>query len=296
MATITKTFTFATTVEGYAATTASGVTGGWDGTVGGAAAGSLKMRRAGKNLAAAQSYWEWTGTWEDLGVPADSIVTAIRLNSGWTRCSEYTVGASSTIGPYEIRDAAAALIGTLWTGRATTATDTGTAIAQQAAVTIPTHASATTVKIRLADTLATGSSNSAAVSTHDDDVALLITYTPALGVQPADSEGLSDQLALVANYLRDEPDDMTLADTQTSVADYVRNLAVESVGLTEVFSAQKDSPRFVTDSAGVTESIAVEVANNRALADGMGMTDSVTTEAVKESGLWLFHYDGKIGG
>lgn len=179
MATVTKTFAFLSNAESFVATAGPASTLSWDGTTGNPA-GSLKARTAGRNKIDS-NYWEWTGTWEQLGVPTGSVVTGIQLSSTSTRCSEYNVGAGSSIGPYELRNGDGTVLrGTLWSGRSVSASSgTWTVTGTQAAVTFAAEASTTQVRIRLADQLNTGNNNGAAISVHDDQVVLIITYAAA---------------------------------------------------------------------------------------------------------------------
>lgn len=179
MATVTKTFTFLADAEGYVATAATGVTLAYNSTVGNPA-GSLSASTANKNVVAAPSYWEWSGTWESLGVPVGATVTAARLTSASTICAARSAHATTTdFGPYELRDSAAALIGTLWAGRTATGAETAWVVTPaQALVTVPNHASSTSVRIRLADTIATGGGGGAPdVRLHDDEVSIEVTYS-----------------------------------------------------------------------------------------------------------------------
>lgn len=223
MATVTKTFSFASNAESFAGTAASNVTMAWDGTTGNPS-GSLKARRTGKNLAKASSYWEWTGTWEDLGVPAGNLVTAVRVNSAQTRCTEYATAASSNIGPYELRDSAGTtLIGTLWAGRTITAADGAwVAVTAQSDVSIA-HDSFATVKIRLVDQLATGSSNSAAITTYDDEVSLVITYSAPTAKSGTDSGTFSatetSAIEVIQSISSSDSGTISAATESASVAD-----------------------------------------------------------------------------
>jgi hypothetical protein len=178
VATVTKLFAFAASAEGFVATQGANSTLTWDSTTGNPA-GALKARITGRSKSNA-NWWAYTGTWESLGVPVGATVTAIRVSAAYTRCTEYTTGASSTIGPYELRDNGGVLQATLWTGRTVTAVDAAwVAVPAQTDQAVPSglQASGSTVQIRLADTLATGASSSAAVSSYDDQVSLVITYT-----------------------------------------------------------------------------------------------------------------------
>lgn len=184
MATLTKTFVFLSDAEGFMATVNTGITLAYSSTVGNPP-GSLEAKTINKNQVALENWWEWTGTWESLGVPAGAIVTSVRLMSASTRCSSRSSHATITqIGPYELRDSASALVGTLWAGRTASAAETAwVATATQTAVAVPSHTSGTTVKIRLADTIATGGGGgSANVAMHDDQLSLEVTYTEPVPV------------------------------------------------------------------------------------------------------------------
>lgn len=190
MPTVTKTFAFAADAEGFvAAQVAASRSLTYDAAVGNPA-GSLKASTATKSLASAESYWEWAGTWEALGVPAGGVVTSVRLLSASTRVATRSAHVTSSIvGPYRLHSDAGALIGTLWAGRTAVAAEAGwTATGAQAAVAVPSHASTDVVRVRLADTNATTSGGgTAALAMHDDQVAIEVTYTapaPSLAVDP----------------------------------------------------------------------------------------------------------------
>jgi hypothetical protein len=177
-----KTFTFETTAESFLGTAGSG-----DSTLSynsgiGNPFGALESRIYGRKSGPDANYWEWTGTWEDLGVPSGGTVTQIRVNAGYTRCTEYNVGIGFTVGPYELRENGGTLIATLWSGRSGTATDgSWVSIGAQSdqSVTGGNQASNTTIRLRLNNNLEAGNNGSAAVTTYDDEVAFVITYTAA---------------------------------------------------------------------------------------------------------------------
>ncbi|MDQ3326977.1 MAG: hypothetical protein M3506_00435 [Chloroflexota bacterium] len=184
--TATKTFPFVTDAEGFVGTAGALATLTWDSTAGNPA-GALRSRAEGK-AAAAANLWEYAGTWESLGVPVDSTVTAIRLNSGSTQCSEYAKASSSTIGPYELRDSVDTLLGTLWSGRTVTAVDAAFVEAgAQSDVAVPSaqQPSATSIKVQLRDTLNTTTAGGGAttffIGVHHDQVEIVITYTAGGG-------------------------------------------------------------------------------------------------------------------
>lgn len=190
MATVTKTFAFATTAEGFVATPGTSVTLSYDGATGNPA-GALKSTLATKSRTGA-SYWEWSGTWEALGVPTGAIVTAVALGGASVRCTQFTSATSAKNGPYELRDSAGTLLGTLWAGRTATAVDAAwVAVAAQASLAVPAaqRPSNTTVRIRLNSTLVTPNTTGATVTTYDDQVALTFTYTPTANLTVAATLG-----------------------------------------------------------------------------------------------------------
>ena len=184
MATVTKTFAFLSNAEGYTGVSGPATTMTWDSTVGNPA-GSLKTRTAGRNKTDS-NYWEWTGTWEGLGVPVGATVTGIQMTSASTRCTEANVVNNIQIGPYTLYDSTGTVLrGTLWGGRTTTSTSASwTVTGAQTAVTFAEEASNTSIRLRLEDTLDVGRDSGAAASVHDDQVTFVITYTPAVAVTP----------------------------------------------------------------------------------------------------------------
>ncbi len=173
--TVTYTFNFATTAEGYTATTGGNTTASYDGAYGNPQ-GSIYMRISGRNRNNT-NYWEWSGTFENLNVPSGSLVTAIQLSSAYNRCTEYNVGQSSTSGPYELRDSTGGtVLATLWSGRTFSGVDSNwvsVSGTEQALSNLPSN---TTIRIRLNNTLRTGNNNGAAVTLYDDQISLTITY------------------------------------------------------------------------------------------------------------------------
>lgn len=188
MATFTKQFSFNVDAESWVAT-GGGATGIFQNRLATAGAespndpnagsGGIRTNRSGKSLSDGTPYWEWSGTWEALGVPTGATITAVNLDYDWT-CNVYTTGAASTTGPAELRDSSGTLRGTFSTslGYSSTtayATRTGTA------VTGLTDASTTSIKLRIGGKPNTGSSSSALVEMVQDWVVVTVTYTPAAG-------------------------------------------------------------------------------------------------------------------
>jgi hypothetical protein len=179
--TSTALFNFDSDTQGFVSVLASNATSTWDQSNGNPLP-ALKITRSGKNNVASQSYWELVTTWQALGVALGSVITDVHLESAWNRVSTFTNGTGVQVGPYDIRNAAGALIGTLWSGRAASATDAGTAITVQPGFT-PAGADAlsnATVRIRLYNTIGTTGTANPVVAINDDEILLSITYTPPI--------------------------------------------------------------------------------------------------------------------
>jgi len=193
MATLNKIFPFLTTVEGFTAVEGGSALLTYDSGVGNPS-GSLKSRVSGRNKAGT-SYWEWTGTWEDLGIPSGDTITQIRINDADNRCTEWNVVDACDIGPYAIYDSIGdTLIATLWSGRSPTGVEgSWTSIGNQGYQTIGAsyEASNTTIRIRLYSTLDLGNNASAALSTYDDTLSLDIDYDAAAGVDDLTAVGIT---------------------------------------------------------------------------------------------------------
>jgi len=179
MATLNKTFPFATTLEGFTGVPfGTSMTMSYDGTYGNPS-GSLKSRNVGRNKAGT-SYWEWTGTWEDLGITPGTTIDQVRINNGDNQCTEWNVGDAATIGPYSIYNSAGdVLIATLWAGRSPTGVEgSWTSIGNQAyqAIGASYQASNTSIRIRLYNTSDLGNNPAAAQTFYDDNISLDIDY------------------------------------------------------------------------------------------------------------------------
>jgi hypothetical protein len=138
-------------------------------------AGSLNTTRLGKNFSNGAPYWEWTGTWENFGVPPGAIVNAVDLNYDW-ECGVYTTGVSSIVGPAELRDSVGTLRKTFSVSTPVTAVKAWALMdgANQAGLTDDSN---TPIKLRIGVNPKTGSSSSAQVTINIDYVRVIITYT-----------------------------------------------------------------------------------------------------------------------
>ena len=180
---VTQTWAFATTAEGFTATTASQSSAAHDGTTGNPS-GALYTEIVGRRKSNA-NYWEWTGNFEDMGVPAGGIVSAIQLTGGFTRCTDYNNGDVSTAGPWELRDSTGVtVLATLYSGRTFSATDGAWVAATGANQALADLASNTTVRLRLNNRLSTANAAGTSVRLYDDQVSVQITYTIVTNTPP----------------------------------------------------------------------------------------------------------------
>jgi len=137
---------------------------------------SIAVRRDGKSLSTGTPYYEWSGTWEALGVPVGAVVTAVDLDYDWF-CATYSTGASSTVGPAELRDNANVLRKTFSASAPFSTFSTVWAIRDGTNQTGLSDASNTPIKLRINAKPNTGSSTSAFVVLALDYVRVNITYT-----------------------------------------------------------------------------------------------------------------------
>lgn len=185
----TKQFSFNATIESWAFNAGGGssIAGGRDTTEdatndSNAGTGTLQARRTGKNKSDGTPYLEWGNgslTWQDLGVPAGAIVTAVDLDYDY-KCSEYTTGAASTVGAAELRDGAGTTL------RKTFSTSQGISSTGAWPSGVPkvdgtnqtglTDASNTAIRLRIGINPKTGNSSSAAVTIRVDWIIVTITY------------------------------------------------------------------------------------------------------------------------
>ncbi len=145
---------------------------------------SLQMRITGASKSNPGNYWERAGiTWESLGVPSGTLVTGVQGWYDW-RCAEYTSGPPSSgnyTGPLEIRADDGTLIVTLHNAQSFNATsDWATRNGTLQSVPAAYQGSETPIRVRLANSLATGNDAAAAVTVRDDHIDLDLTYIVAI--------------------------------------------------------------------------------------------------------------------
>ena len=191
MASVTKSFLFHAALESWAATVGAATTGARSTSQNSpndsGGSGSLSHRIYGKNKTNAGNYWQWAGTYADLGVPANSRITEINLAYDWI-CSEYTTGSGTNrTGPAEIRNAADTLRATLSNAQGSVSGTTSWATVAGSTYSGLSEPETTTIHLRITTNLATGNSASAAVTLNHDYIIVTITYTP-IDVIPAPPE------------------------------------------------------------------------------------------------------------
>ena len=184
MATLNVLFPFASTAEGFTGVPyGSGFTLTYDGAEGNPA-GSLETDVLGRNKAGI-SYWEWVGTWEDLGIPTGDTVTQVQLANGDSRCTLFNFVDAASIGPYEIWDSTGTvLIATLWTGRTITGVEgsyvsVGPITYQTVSSTY--EASNTSIRIRIYTDIDLDNNAAAQLTLYEDNVNINVDYDEAGG-------------------------------------------------------------------------------------------------------------------
>jgi len=192
MATTTKQFPFTSTGEGFTHTAGSNDgSGGWQSTDGNSG-GCFYSQVDGRNKTS-DNYIEWSGTWEDLGVPAGNTVNEIDAAQFDWRISSANVIDSPTIGALEIRNSAgdtviATLVSSVAGGTSTTSFVTRSNSTPQS-IGSSYQASDTSVKIRLWALLDNANDANAQTTVLFDNVELTIDYSAAsVDIVPADSE------------------------------------------------------------------------------------------------------------
>ena len=177
MATTTKTFTFDTTRESWVFVPSFPITKATDAFT----AGNLASDSLGRNNND-NSYWEWTGTWEGLGVPPNSTITEV--GSGTNNDYDYNVTNANVVdecgpGPFTIYDNVPSLVGTFSARITGITSNTAFTTVNGAAVSITggLQPSNTTIRLRIGTSINLGNNTSARATVGLDNVSITITYT-----------------------------------------------------------------------------------------------------------------------
>ena len=176
MATTTKTWTFDSSAEGWVLTPTGSVTGGFS-------TAYLYAETTGRNNTNT-FYFEWSGNWEQLGVPSGSTVTEV--GSGTTndydwRCSIATVSNGGTVGPFEFYDNTPSLQGTFSTGNNFSGSTTSWATVNGSSISVPSaiQASNSIIRLRLNGLLNNANDKNAKTQVDYDNISVQITYSAA---------------------------------------------------------------------------------------------------------------------
>jgi hypothetical protein len=174
MANFAKTFVFATTSEGWSYTVGADETGTYlSGS--GNPAGSLEIDLLGKRNVGT-GYWEWTGTFEDLGVPADATITGYS-SSALDYSAVVALGIDSfSSGPYTVNDGT---LRTLVAAQTITGTTSFATLNQSGTITGLSLASTTSIALRITADMDTGNANDANLNLLLDNVKITVDYTAA---------------------------------------------------------------------------------------------------------------------
>ena len=172
----TSSFTFTTSGQSWVATENDGTSTRWAGTwinTTGNPAGCWQCQvPSGSKIGI--GYLEWTGTWEQLGVPTGKTITAIKLNNAY----EYSPQGGSlndNNGPYELRDSTGTtVLATLLATRSLSGADTSWVTRNGTSQTVSSsyQASTTTVKLRVGNVMQEGGIK----NTYFDEIYYDITY------------------------------------------------------------------------------------------------------------------------
>lgn len=194
MATQVVTFAFASDAESFTPTTGGQTTGSWQSADGTPSNGCLQFRIDGKNKTNANNTYSRTLTFEDMGVPASSTITAINTASCYTKCREWNVGSATgnqsdgvTLAPSGYSTVEIAAASSEFTATTAWAQQTG---AGASSLSIP---SATSCTVTWQADCSTGSNNGAYVTIGCDLITFTVVYDPAVTDTPitVDSSALA---------------------------------------------------------------------------------------------------------
>lgn len=178
---IIKQFNFNGGLEGWIPTPAgSGVSGSQSASDGSLSdtlgTGCLQLRNGVQNNNRAGNYWEWVGTWQDLGIPEHALVQAVNVSYDW-RCAEWASGTgNNNTGPCELRSSTGSIRHTFSPKQANVTGVTSWATLIGTALTSLLDPANTAIRLRLGCDLRTANSAGAAVTIRHDWIVVTITY------------------------------------------------------------------------------------------------------------------------
>lgn len=184
MATVDITYAALTDLEGLTGSPDTDTTMTRDGSNGNPS-GSYKTLTTTRNQQA-NNFWYIDTTWEGLGVATGGTVTNIRLEGSdyYAGLSDWNVVDGVNVGPFEVRTQDdATTIATMLSQQTTitSAHSSWQSISAQSDQSIGAsyQASNTSIRLRFANYVDLGNNASAAASLHEDNINVIITYTPA---------------------------------------------------------------------------------------------------------------------
>ena len=172
-----KVFSFAITTEGWAFTTIANATGLYVGGSGNPA-GSLQIGNLGRNKIDQSSYWEWTGTFEDLGVPSGSTISGYSSSALYHSCTVFNVVDVLTSGAFTINDG---VLRTLVAGSSLSATTTFATATQAGSVAGLSLPSTTPITLRIMSDSVLANNAAAETTVLLDNVTIGVDYTAVAG-------------------------------------------------------------------------------------------------------------------
>jgi hypothetical protein len=176
MSTLTLSYTFPSSAQGWSWTSTTGgtyLTAGWTGSDGNPA-GCLAVVQSGAAISESDGRWSLGGTWESFGVPAFSTITQVQITNIDEEGTSLVAGGAA--GPYELSDGSTSQATIL----ASNGFDPGTtawASRSGSAVAVPTglQPSSSTIAFWLLNSLGAPGNGGGTVSL--DNLSIKITYT-----------------------------------------------------------------------------------------------------------------------
>ena len=174
-------FPFLSNAQSFVGTPGTGTVMAWTGANGNPL-GSLSTRTTGRNRNVT-NVWTLATGWAQLGIPANTVITAVSVASADSRITEFTLGLSGTISETSLTPTGFPLI-QLAASRAFSGTEAGwttTTGSGASGLELPSGGSIT---LRAGSNLKTLNSGSPAVTALQDNINFVVTYTAAKQISP----------------------------------------------------------------------------------------------------------------
>ena len=215
-----KTFIFSTTSEGWISNKSGGntLTLSWSGSDGSPATGSLRTydTKTQGGTTTSSNYWQWSGTWEDLGIPAGHVVSSIN-GTYMYKVAQFGNSTSET-GPFEFRTGASCTLTGSLTPREYLSTSTNWITTSGSTLSVPSafQSSNSQICLRLYNSANLAGGNKT-FELFQDTIALNITHTPPAVVSVSiTSDGVISYGTL---GFGESKSTIELSDTQTALND-----------------------------------------------------------------------------